>query len=74
MLPKSYDDLAARISCAILGYAGLREYSHPVACLYQLLGFGIEMEELRDEIFCQLVKQVYAPAGVEETLAVWEAM
>ena len=47
---------------------GELDYPHPVALLEQLLVLGCLSEELRDELYCQLMKQLRAnPAAASRT-------
>lgn len=42
----------------ILGYMGDKQYQQPETLATEVLGAGVEVAELRREIFCQLMKQL----------------
>ena len=50
--------LATRYFKNILGYMGDRQYSYPVILAHELITAGIENVELRDELYCQMMKQL----------------
>ena len=50
--------LATRFFKNILGYMGDRHYSYPVILAHELITAGIEHVELRDELYCQIMKQL----------------
>ena len=50
--------LATRFFKNILGYMGDRHYSYPVILAHELVTAGIEHVELRDELYCQIMKQL----------------
>ena len=43
----------------ILGYMGDRQLTYPTELAHELLENGLKRAALRDEIYCQLVKQVH---------------
>ena len=50
----------------ILGYMGDRQLTYPTELAHELLENGLKRAALRDEIYCQLVKQVHRE-GERET-------
>ncbi len=50
--------LAVKIHRAILGYCGDRPNPTPDNLAYEILNNGINIKELRDEIYCQIMKQL----------------
>ena len=50
--------LATRYFKNILGYMGDRQYSYPVLLGHEVIQAGIEHVGLRDEIYCQMTKQL----------------
>lgn len=43
----------------VRGYMGDKKYQYPEQCSYELLQYGYKIKELRDEIYCQVLKQLY---------------
>ena len=56
--------LAVKISKYILGYMRDRYYPHPLGCLNELVKVGCAFHDARDEIYCQLCKQLTRNATV----------
>merc|ERR1711871_1333572 len=50
--------LATRIFKNILGYMGDRQYSYPILLAQEVTRCGLENHGIRDEIYCQIVKQL----------------
>lgn len=42
----------------VRGYMGDKKYQYPEQCAYELLQFGLTDLDLRDEIYCQVIKQL----------------
>lgn len=42
----------------VRGYMGDKKYQYPEQCSYELLQYGYKVKELRDEIYCQVLKQL----------------
>ena len=55
----------------IQGFMGDVKYPHPEALLEQLLVLGSMSEELRDELYCQLMKQLRGNAGADSRTKGW---
>ena len=49
----------------ILGYMGDRQLTYPTELAHELLENGLKRAALRDEIYCQLVKQVHREGETE---------
>jgi hypothetical protein len=45
----------------LLGWTGLRKFSHPEMLASEWLRVGLAMPEIRDELYCQLMKQLNVP-------------
>ena len=50
--------LATRYFKNVLGYMGDRAYSYPLVLGHEVIEAGIANPELRDEIYCQIIKQM----------------
>ena len=45
----------------LLGWAEVRSFSYPEVLASEWLRIGLAMPEIRDELYCQLMKQLHAP-------------
>lgn len=65
---------ATRIFKNILGYMGDRQYSYPILLAQEVTRCGLECPSVRDEIYCQLVKQLIDNPGKSSVSRGWNLM
>jgi len=65
---------ATRIFKNILGYMGDRQYSYPILLAQEVTRCGLECASVRDEIYCQLVKQLIDNPGKASVSRGWNLM
>ena len=76
-IPASLTRLPTNLSCIavrmfkqnILGFLGARKFSHPSILLQQVIAVGRSVDGIRDEIYCQILKQMQG-VGEEEKKSV----
>jgi len=71
-LPTNLSSLAVRLFRQnILGWLGTRRFSHPHVLLQQILKVCSKIEGVRDEVFCQILKQMKGCDEVEIKCKLW---
>ncbi len=73
MLPHRDYALGMKISKYILGYMHDRYYPYPLGCLNELIKLGYAFPNTRDEIYCQLCKQLTDNANTDGFVLGWKA-
>lgn len=66
--------LATRVFKNIMGYMGDRQYSYPTMLAHEVTKMGIDEPGLRDEIYCQLVKQLIDNPNPDSISRGWNLM
>ncbi len=72
-LPLNYMKVAADISTAICNYV-LSVNKDPFVDVASVLRKGVSTEQVRDEIFCQVLRQSYKCPARDLTVRVWELL
>jgi myosin heavy subunit len=65
---------ATRVFKNILGYMGDRQYSYPILLAQEVTRCGLECPSVRDEIYCQIVKQLIDNPGKSSVARGWNLM
>ena len=80
-IPKSMTKLDPKLNNAavlmnqnILGYCGDKQMNYPALLAQDLLKKGVAEKELRDEIYCQLIKHLSSNSRAESVAKGWQLM
>jgi len=66
--------IAKQIFKNIRGYMGDHYHAYPVTLAYEVVNTGVNEELLRDEIFCQLIKQTTKNPSLDSRLLGWKLL
>ena len=71
-LPTNLSSLAVRLfGQNILGWLGVRKFSHPHVLVQQILKVCVKVEGIRDEVYCQILKQFEGCEGGNVRVKLW---
>ena len=73
-LPPLFAKQSTKLFKNILGYMGDRSMSYPDQLAQDLLNQGLATPEVRDEIYCQLIKQMTQNPNPQSTQKGWKLM
>eukprot|EP00013_Stygamoeba_regulata_P023515 CAMPEP_0177666056 /NCGR_PEP_ID=MMETSP0447-20121125/21382_1 /TAXON_ID=0 /ORGANISM="Stygamoeba regulata, Strain BSH-02190019" /LENGTH=1567 /DNA_ID=CAMNT_0019172187 /DNA_START=105 /DNA_END=4808 /DNA_ORIENTATION=- len=73
-LPGVFAKQATKLFKNILGFAGDRSLSYPETLAQDLINQGLATPEIRDEIYCQLIKQLTDNPNPQSVLKIWNLM
>jgi len=73
-MSSTYAKMASKLFKNILGYMGDRSLSYPVMLAQDLLNQALETPEIRDEIYCQIIKQLTENPSPQSISKGWQLM
>jgi len=73
-ISSEFNTVAKQIHKDILGYSGDKQMSYPATLAKDVLQKGLEKHVLRDEVFCQIMKQLTGNPSFDSIAKLWQLL